>query len=245
MLCKVTMKISSLITAVRLFYSASAQLSKLASGNLDPDFTVSQRLQHAPKHNVWSQTPMVVGNESHWRKVAHDATPGTAGWHPRRVELHDLVPVKSIQAHRLEVVHHPELVMTPVLAKLAASPKDLASLAREDTIYRLLYDLNVTPLFLGHVTVDGLIVGFLTEYVQSKGSDDTLGPSPPGKTEACLAALRSMHAKGIAHGDAHGENCLARGDGSAVLIDFELALETSAQAELDRDLWIMAHTAGS
>lgn len=187
---------------------------------------------------------MVLGNESHWREGALDAMPSTTGWHPCRVELDDLVPVKSIQPHRVEVVQHAKLVTTPALAKLAASRKDLASLAHENTVYRLLYDLGITPLFLGHVTVDGLIVGFLTEYVQHKEDGNaTLSQPSSAKSEACLAALRKMHAKGIAHGDAHGENCLTRGDGSAVLIDFELAVETSDQAEFDRDLWIMTHTA--
>lgn len=189
----------------------------------------------------------------------------TDGWHPRRVGLGQLVPVRSIQPHRLEIVvvvpdndfaeqfggtTTPPPV--PVLAKLAASPGDLAALAREATMYRRLYDVGVTPRFLGHVTDEaqgGRIVGFLTEYIPPPpppSSSSSRGSNKRGsKAEACLAALRRAHARGIAHGDAHGGNCLARGDGSgsAVLIDFELALETGAQAEFDRDLWIMAHTA--
>lgn len=188
--------------------------------------------------------------------------PVMSGWHPRRIELDHLASIQSIQPHRLEMVVPASEVAnqwdrefdlaattttTPMLAKLAASPRDLEALAREDTMYRLLYGLGVTPRFLGHVTVDGRIVGFLIEYLpsstvkQKEGASRTASGRP--KAEACLAALRRVHGQGIAHGDAHGENCLARGDGSAVLIDFELALETSAQAEFDRDLWIMAHTA--
>lgn len=188
-------------------------------------------------------------------------------WHPRRVGLGQLVPVRSIQPHRLEIVvvapdndfaqlgGGPTTTTTPsppapVLAKLAASPGDLAALAREATMYRRLYDVGVTPRFLGHVTDEaqgGRIVGFLTEYIPPPPPppSSNRGDKSSNKAEACLAALRRAHARGIAHGDAHGGNCLARGDGSgsAVLIDFELALETGAQAEFDRDLWIMAHTA--
>lgn len=189
------------------------------------------------------------------------------GWHPRRVGLGQLVPVRSIQPHRLEIVvvvapdndlaqlgggpttTTPPPPPAPVLAKLAASPGDLAALAREATMYRRLYDVGVTPRFLGHVTDEaqgGRIVGFLTEYIPPPPPSSSRGNNKSSsKAEACLAALRRAHARGIAHGDAHGGNCLARGDGSgsAVLIDFELALETGAQAEFDRDLWIMAHTA--
>lgn len=230
---------SLLITAaVVFFHHSSTFAAQLASGSNDGR----------------GQMPSILAarNGSLWG--LHNEPP-MSGWHPRRIELDHLASVRSIQPHRLEIVvplsevaaNKDEFGLatttTPILAKLAALPKDLEALAREDTMYRLLYGLGVTPRFLGHVTVDGRIVGFLTELVPS-GVEQGRTTRGRLKAEACLAALRRVHGKGIAHGDAHGENCLARGDGSAVLIDFELALETSAQAEFDRDLWIMAHTAG-
>lgn len=157
----------------------------------------------------------------------------TYGWHPRRIELMELVKFKTIQPGRLEIVQHPEFGSSPVLAKIGD--------VHEGTWYRLLYDLKVTPHFLGHVIQNGRIVGFLTEYLEGQ-EEKTAIKRRPSRKEACLTALRRMHARGIVHGDAHGENCLGRRDGSAVLIDFELSVETSSQAEFDRDLWIMSHT---
>ncbi|KAG6363885.1 hypothetical protein INS49_008988 [Diaporthe citri] len=169
-----------------------------------------------------------------------DVTP----WHPRTIEYSDLIKVATIQEGRLEVVQHPDLATAPVLVKRAALPEYTNSIARETAFYRLLDGLGVTPLFLGHVTEAGRITGFLSEYVQQQRQEeeDEKGHDREGGTEACLAALRQMHARGIAHRDAHGGNCLVRRDGSAALVDFELAEETSSGEEFERDLWVMRHS---
>lgn len=167
-------------------------------------------------------------------------------WHPRTVEYGDLVKVATIQEGRLEVVQHPDLGTKPVLVKRAALPEYVNSISRETEFYRLLDGLGVTPTFLGHVQEAGRITGFLAEYVeqqqQQQHSQAVEQKSRDSGTEACLAALRRMHARGIAHRDAHGGNCLVRGDGSAALVDFELAQEDSLGVEFERDLWVMRHS---
>lgn len=160
-------------------------------------------------------------------------------WHTRTVEYSDLVKVATIQEGRLEVVRHPDLGAEPVLVKKAALPSYIDSIARETAFYHLLDGLGVTPQFLGHVAEGGRVTGFVAEYVQQQQQH---GGDRGGGTEACLSALRRMHAKGVAHRDAHGGNCLVRGDGSAALVDFELAEETSDGAEFERDLWVMRHS---
>lgn len=161
-----------------------------------------------------------------------------AGWHPRMVEYGDLTRIAILQRGRLEVVHHPDFGARPVLVKMAGLPGDIKSISHETIVYRLLYGLQITPLFLGHVTEYGRIIGLITEYVQQPEKR----PAQHSRAEACLSALRQMHKRGIAHGDAHAGNCLAREDGSAALIDFELAMETTSRVEFERDLWIMSHT---
>lgn len=197
---------------------------------------------------------------------ADNTTTTTTGWHVtggRRIENAELVPLMTIQPGRLEVVRHPAAFgTTPLLAKVATDPHEAA-------VYRLLDGLEVAPRLLGLVTEDGRAVGLLAEYVSTTtaaawGEDassrqhhemmeEEKEQSPRGmgaagrprrrrRLEACLGALRRMHARGLAHGDAHGGNCLLRADGSAALVDFELSVETTSQAEFDRDLWIMSHT---
>ncbi|KAL1848951.1 hypothetical protein Daus18300_013409 [Diaporthe australafricana] len=196
-------------------------------------------------HDANNNRVSKVGNAP---RSSNQSTYAIVGWHPRTFEYDDLAKVSSIQPGRLEVVRHPELGAKPVIVKRAALPGDMKSIARETAFYHLLNGLGVTPLFLGHVTEADRIVGFLAEYVQQQQQQQQQqAEQPPGRatndgTEACLSALRRMHARGIAHGDAHVGNCLVREDGSAVLVDFELTLETGDEEELARDLWIMSHS---
>ncbi|KAI3401484.1 hypothetical protein diail_10918 [Diaporthe ilicicola] len=165
-------------------------------------------------------------------------------WHARTIEYGDLIKVEAIQPGRLEVVQHPGLGPDPVLVKRAGLPGDVKSIARETAFYRLLDGLGVTPLFLGHVAEAGHVVGFVAEYVQQQQRQEEAEEERAGSgtQEACMSALRRMHAREIAHGDAHGGNCLVREDGTAALVDFELAVEAGSREEFERDLWIMSHT---
>lgn len=178
----------------------------------------------------------IVGSKG-INQSSFDMTP----WHPRIIEYGDLVKVATIQEGRLEVVRHPDLGSEPALVKRAALPAYIDSISRETHFYRLLDGLGVTPLFLGHVAEGDRITGFLAEYVQQQQEDGKRHSRDVG-TEACHAALRRMHARGIAHMDAHVGNCLVREDGSAAIVDFELAEETSSVAEYERDLWVMRHS---
>lgn len=184
--------------------------------------------------DAWDQ---VNNDPLGWRIQNHTHVQGKEdldyiGWHPLRIDSRELFEVEAIQPGRLGIVQHPHFGAEPVLIKIAD--------AHEATIYRLLYDLGVTPSFLGHVTQSGRVVGFITEIIHLHERPPVVSVS--SRRQACLAALRKLHARGIAHGDAHGENCLLREDGTAALIDFELSAETSSRAEFDRDLWVMHHT---
>ncbi len=118
-------------------------------------------------------------------------------------------------------------------AKIASFPWDIPSIEREATVYQRLHGAGIAPEFLGHVTENGRITGFITEYIQEVPSTRTRS------LRGCLDALRALHRNGIAHGDAHDGNCLVRADGSAVLVDFELSEETWEEDEFERDLDIM------
>lgn len=199
-------------------------------------------IPHPPRLN-WSLAAAIdhgsiIGSQSA-NHSSYDITP----WHHRTVEYSELTKVATIQEGRLEVVNLPALGNKPVLVKRTTLPDYIESISRETEFYRLLDGLGVTPLFLGHVTEAGFITGFLAEYVeqQQQTREERLYLRASG-TEACLSALRRMHGRGVAHGDAHCGNCLVRGDGSAVLVDFELAEENSSGEEFERDLWVMKHS---
>lgn len=187
---------------------------------------------------------ITTGSQSLLNQSSLSITP----WHPRTIEYSDLTKIATIQEGRLEIVHHPALGTQPVLVKKAALPEYIGSIARETEFYRLLDGLGVTPLFLGHVVEAGVVTGFIAEYVDQPQEemqhmeDRERSLSWSRGTEACLSALRRMHEKRIAHGDAHCGNCLVRGDGSAVIVDFELAEQNAPPEEIERDLWVMKHS---
>ncbi|KAE8445402.1 hypothetical protein EG329_013415 [Mollisiaceae sp. DMI_Dod_QoI] len=153
-------------------------------------------------------------------------------WHPRKIDYLEFSTVETLQHDRLQVVTHPDFD-APVLIKIASFPWETADLEREATMYRLLQGSGATAEFLGHVTEGGRAIGFITEYV------DEVPVTRSRNMHGCLTALGRLHQRGIAHGDAHDGNCLIRQDGSAVLIDFELSVETWAHEEFERDLDIM------
>jgi serine/threonine protein kinase len=153
-------------------------------------------------------------------------------WHPRKTDYLEFVKVETLQQDRLQVVTHPDFD-APVLIKIASFPWEIPSLEREATVYRLLHGSGATPEFLGYVTEGSRSIGFITEYIEEVSS--VRGRNMRG----CLAALRSLHQRGIAHGDAHDGNCMIRKNESSILIDFELSVETWSQEEFERDLDIM------
>ncbi len=156
----------------------------------------------------------------------------TNSWETRRIDYLDFIRVETLQHDRLQVVTHPDF-NSPVLIKIASFPWEIPSLEREVTMYQLLHGSGATPEFLGHVIEGGRAIGFITEYIEQAP------PTSAKDMQGCLAALRKLHLKGIAHGDAHNGNCLIRKDGSSVLIDFELSLQTWSREEFERDLDIM------
>ncbi|KAF3768617.1 hypothetical protein M406DRAFT_327044 [Cryphonectria parasitica EP155] len=179
---------------------------------------------------------------------AHHTTTGDVfeagikrSWHHREIDYDDLTVVQTLQPGRLEVVRHPDFGNTSVLVKLGPDGYE-ADMHRETEFYRILDGLGTTPLFLGHITRGDRIVGFVSEYIIAEGKSAAVGTQTGRKKAACLAALRRMHANGVAHRDAHGGNCLLRENGTAVLIDFELSVVNPSQAQVAKDLWVMSHT---
>jgi hypothetical protein len=153
-------------------------------------------------------------------------------WHPRKIDYLEFIKIETLQQDRLQVVAHPEF-NSPVLIKIASFPWEIPSLEQEAMVYRLLHGSQATPEFLGHVTEGSRVIGFIIEYIEEV-------PSIRAKyILGCLDALRSLHRRGIAHGDAHDGNCMIRENGSPALIDFELSVETWLQEEFERDLDIM------
>lgn len=76
---------------------------------------------------------------------------------------------------------------------------------------------QIAPQFLGHLTENGRVIGFLLEKVE--GTYARLSDLP-----LCAAALKTLHSMGLVHGDVNKHNFVVdREKGEVRLIDFEHA----------------------
>ena len=105
----------------------------------------------------------------------------------------------------------------------------------ETTAYQWIDGQGVSPNFLGHLTEDGRVIGFVMEYIDDARSADI------GDLAACQDVLARLHSLGIKHGDINKYNFLVRGE-RAVLVDFETAKRCEEQKALEAEYEHLEHS---
>ncbi|KAH8586931.1 hypothetical protein B0O99DRAFT_602091 [Bisporella sp. PMI_857] len=103
----------------------------------------------------------------------------------------------------------------PIVAKFARFYWEIGYYIAETEAYSWIDGHNVSPEFLGPLTEDGWVVGFLIEHVD--GRHATISGLP-----ACEVIFKRLHGLGILHSDLNKHNFLVSEMG-AILIDFETA----------------------
>lgn len=78
-------------------------------------------------------------------------------------------------------------------------------------------------------------MGWIMEDLEDLGAAVAARSAEPRDLEACREVLRKLHALGIKHGDVNRFNFLVRGDGKAVLADFETAERCGDVEELEAE----------
>ncbi|KAJ5207512.1 hypothetical protein N7491_001859 [Penicillium cf. griseofulvum] len=91
---------------------------------------------------------------------------------------------------------------------------EIQYLENETTAYEWIEGYDIGPRFLGHLTEDGRVIGFLMERIRDARH------AGPQDLESCREVLSRLHCLGIHHGDTNRFNFLIR-DSQAVLIDFD------------------------
>lgn len=154
-------------------------------------------------------------------------------WHPFSIDCCELERIaylprpefRSCRRDTLCLVQYP-LFPTPVVMKINEFPRfDGRSPGRnikyETEAHRVTDDQGITPMFLGHVTEGGRIIGFLIEYVRGrlpKGGNRT-------DEQGCLTALQKLHDAGWILGDVDPRNFRKWPDsGEFTLVNLEHAL---------------------
>ena len=152
-------------------------------------------------------------------------------WHPSKIDVLSLRRLSSYNARVKEVEFGDRIA----LSKVAIFEWWIPKVEHETMMYEIIAkhqspdEQPIAPEFLGHLTENGRIVGFLMERVDGDfASSDDL--------PACEAALRRLHSMGLVHGDANRFNFIVdRSTRQVKLIDFEHAEpydEEKAQLEL-------------
>ncbi|KAI9792979.1 MAG: hypothetical protein M1816_001301 [Peltula sp. TS41687] len=104
---------------------------------------------------------------------------------------------------------------SPTIAKFARFPWEINYFDHETEAYRWIEGKGLEPKFLGHLTEEGRIIGFLLEKVEGRRAC-------PDDLKLCQAITSKLHHLGILHRDLNRHNFIVNSD-SVVLVDFECA----------------------
>ena len=105
-----------------------------------------------------------------------------------------------------------------IVAKFARFPWEIQYLENETTAYQWISGHDIGPRFLGHLTENDRVIGFLMERVTNARH------AGPEDFETCAEVLSRLHGLGVRHGDTNRFNFLIC-DSKTIMIDFDTAQE--------------------
>jgi predicted Ser/Thr protein kinase len=149
-------------------------------------------------------------------------------WHPTTVDHLDLTFVETLRSPVCEVTC-PQFPNTTAAYKFARFEWESGWLAGETAAYQAIEGLNIGPKFLGHVSEEGRVIGFLIEKVVDARHASIVDHV------ACVEALTKLHRLGFLHGDTNKHNFLVNSTG-ATLIDFESLCKSDNVEEFEAEI---------
>lgn len=161
----------------------------------------------------------------------------TFTWHEKRIDVLSLPRINRLRSGVFETLYEGR----PAVAKIACFDWQIPRLTRETWAYCVITQTQqlgdgpgIAPEFLGHLTENGRVMGFLMEKLEGRFacSDDL------AQCAALLRRLRGLGDLGLVHGDVNRYNFIIEENngGHVRLVDFEYAQdydEKLAQAELE------------
>ena len=146
----------------------------------------------------------------------------------RHANFYDYLSFKIGQRLRANVYVASSQFKKPIIAKLARFEREIGYYITETQVYSWINGSNIGPEFLGYLTKEGRVIGFLIEHVE--GRHATISDLP-----ACKTVVRRLHGLDILHGDLNKHNFLISERG-AVLIDFETAERSDNSEAMEAEL---------
>jgi len=147
-------------------------------------------------------------------------------WHDKFIDYMDLTKSERLRSNVWEVTS--TRFKSAVIAKFAVFPWEIAYLEAETVAYQWIHGKDIGPRFLGHLTEEGRVIGFLIEQIPNARR------AGPSDLSSCQEALARLHCLGIRHGDLNRHNNLIC-DGRATLIDFDGAQTCRDQDDLKQE----------
>ncbi|KAI0190833.1 alpha-galactosidase A precursor [Astrocystis sublimbata] len=176
--------------------------------------------------------------DAHFASVSEEPLPGiTKIWHSTTIDHLELGMPRKLRSGVYEATC-PRFGATVVVAKFARFAWEIPQLEAETEAYEWIEGHHIGPGFLGHLTEEGRVIGFLIAQITD------CHHATPDDFAACDRALSRLHELGIRHGDINKHNFLVRGGEDAVLIDFDVASRLVGVNELEdesRDLMNQLH----
>lgn len=149
-------------------------------------------------------------------------------WHETFVDYMQLSIGEKLRTGIYEV--NCPLFDDKVVAKFARFPWEIEYLENETTAYQWISGHDIGPRFLGHLTENGRVFGFLAERVQGARHAQIQD------IELCRELLSRLHRLGIRHGDTNRFNFLV-GESKVTLIDFATACKCDDEAILMQEMY--------
>jgi len=196
-----------------VFYARADAKAPLKAVEWGWELAVRKLLPPRPSDCNWADiSDHVIWSYKHLKEARY-------AWHPKRIDIRELDPIKHLNHKVVLCRYESELVCS----KIARFEHELPEIEREAQAYRIIDGHNIGPRFLGHLTENGRVMGILMEYIPGTrhGTGDDLG--------VCIATLGRLHEFKILLGDTNRNNFLVSADGGrAIICDF-------ASSELDAD----------
>lgn len=115
-----------------------------------------------------------------------------------------------------------------IVVKFARFPWEIGYLNAETAAYEWTQGNQIGPRFLGHLTEEGRVIGFLMEWIKDAQH------ATPEDLSLCQQTLSRLHQLGLKHGDINRHNFLIR-EGRAILIDMESCEPCEDEKALEKE----------
>ncbi|PVI01100.1 hypothetical protein DM02DRAFT_591635 [Periconia macrospinosa] len=179
------------------------------------------------KWNTGYITRHPTDGSPYFASVAEVKFPGIKNpWCEVQIDYLELRMGEKLRSNVYEATH-PQFDST-IVVKFARFDWEIPQLDAETSAYQWIEGHGIGPKFLGHVSEDGRVIGFIMEKISD------CRHATPEDLSICQAALSRLHNLGIKHGDTNKHNFLIH-DGKAILIDFDCSTQNNDAGILDEE----------